>query len=69
MLPIVKTVYLLRLISCARFKLNCSIFLLCEMKTSDEKNTRFVYLLVVQQIKSVYGRIFQFVMQAYVVQT
>ena len=45
MLPIVKIVYLLRRKSCARFGLNFSICLLCQVKTSDEKNTRHVYLL------------------------
>ena len=43
---IVKTVYLLRRKSCAWFNgLNFSIFLLCRVKTSDEKNTKHVYLL------------------------
>ena len=41
---VVKTVYLLRRISCARFGLNFSIFLLCQVKIQDEKNTRHVYL-------------------------
>ena len=43
--PIVKTVYLLRNKSCAWFGLNFSIFLLCQVKIPDEKNTRYVYLL------------------------
>ena len=43
--PIVKTVYLLRRKSCTRFGLDFSIFLLCHVKTSDEKSTRHVYLL------------------------
>ena len=43
--PIGKTVYLLHRKSCARFGLNFSIFLLCQVKIPDEKNTRHVYLL------------------------
>ena len=43
--PIVKTVYILRRKSCAQFGLNFSIFLLCQMKIPDKKNTRHVYLL------------------------
>ena len=42
--PIVKTVYLLRTKNCARFGLNFSIFLLCQVKIPDEINTRHVYL-------------------------
>ena len=42
---IVKTVNILRTKSCARFGLNFSIFLLCQVKIPDEKNTRHVYLL------------------------
>ena len=34
---IVKTVYLLRTKSCARFGLNFSIFLLCQVKIPDER--------------------------------
>ena len=42
---IVKTVYLLHRKSCARLGLNFSIFLLCQVKTSDEKkNILHVYL-------------------------
>ena len=44
--PIVKTVYLLRTKSCARFGLNFSIFLLCQVKIPDEKITKHVYLFV-----------------------
>ena len=44
-LPIVKTVYLLRTKSCARFGLNFSIFLLCQVKIPDEKNSKHVHLL------------------------
>ena len=43
--PIVKIVYLLRTKSCARFGLNFSICLLCQVKIPDEINTRHVYLL------------------------
>ena len=43
--PIVKTVYLLCTKSCARFGHNFSIFLLCQVKIPDEKNTRHVNLL------------------------
>ena len=43
--PIVKNVYLLRTKSCAWFGLNFSIFLLCQVKIPDEKNTRHLYLL------------------------
>ena len=43
--PIVKTVYLLRTKSCARFGLNFSIFLPCQVKIPDEKHTRHLYLL------------------------
>ena len=42
---VVKTVYLLRRKSCARFGLNFFIFLLCQVKIPDEKNTRHIYLL------------------------
>ena len=42
---IVKTEYLLRRKSFARFGLNFSIFLLCQIKIPDEKNTKHVYLL------------------------
>ena len=45
MLPIVKTVYLLRRKSCARFELNFSIILLCQVKIPDENNIRCVDLL------------------------
>ena len=43
--PIVKTVYISHRKSCAQFGLNFSIFLLCQMKIPDEKNTRHVFLL------------------------
>ena len=43
--PIVKTVYLLHRKSCTRFGLNFSLFLLCQMKIPNEKNSRHVYLL------------------------
>ena len=43
--PIVKTEYLLRRKRCARFGLNFSIFLLCQVKIPDEKNTKHDYLL------------------------
>ena len=43
--PTVKTVYLLCTKSCARFGLNFSIFLLCQVKIPDEKNSIHVYLL------------------------
>ena len=43
--PIVKTVYLLRTKSCARFGRNFSIFLLCQVKIPDEGDSRHVYLL------------------------
>ena len=43
---IIKTVYLLRRKGCARFGRNFSRFLLCQVKTQDEKkNTRHVYPL------------------------
>ena len=43
--PIEKNVYLLRRKGCARFRLNFSILLHCQVKIPDEKNTRHVYLL------------------------
>ena len=43
--PLVKTVYLLRRKSGARFGLNFFIFLLCQVKIPDAKNTRHVYLV------------------------
>ena len=43
--PIVKTLYLLRRKSCARFGLDFSRYLLCQVKNPDEINTRHVYLL------------------------
>ena len=43
--PLVKTVYLLRTKSGTRFGLNFSIFLLCQVKIPDEKNTTHVHLL------------------------
>ena len=36
--------HLLRRKSCARFRLNFDIFLLCQVEIPDEKNTRNVYL-------------------------
>ena len=42
--PIVKTVYLLCTKSCARFGLNFSIILLCQVKIPDEQNSIHVYL-------------------------
>ena len=43
--PIVKTVHLLSTKSCARFGLNFSIILLCQVKIPDEKNSMHVYLM------------------------
>ena len=43
---IVKSVYLLRTKSCARFGLDFSILLLCQVENPDKINTRNVYLLV-----------------------
>ena len=41
---IVKNVYLLRRKSCARFGLDFSLYLLCQVKNPHETNTRHVYL-------------------------
>ena len=40
--PIVKTAYLMRRKSCARFRLHFSRYLLCQVKKTDKINTRHV---------------------------
>ena len=43
--PIVKTAYLMRRKSCARFGLHFSRYLLCQVKKTDKINTRHIKLL------------------------